>query len=33
VVRRHVWDGDRLAIKTASAEAALRLALEVAGVD
>lgn len=29
IVQRHIWDGDRLAIKEASAEAALRLALAV----
>lgn len=31
VVRRHVWNGDREAIKAASAEAALALVLEVFG--
>lgn len=31
VVRRHVWNGDREAIKAASAEAALKLVLEVFG--
>lgn len=28
IVRRHIWDGDREAIKKASAEAALRLVLD-----
>ncbi len=31
VVRRHVWNGDREAVKAASAEAALKLVLEVFG--
>jgi PncC family amidohydrolase len=31
VVRRHVWSGDREAIKAASAEAALSLILEILG--
>ena len=28
VVQRHIWDGDRLAVKNASAEAALQLVLD-----
>ena len=31
VVRRHIWSGDREAVKAASAEAALALVLEVFG--
>lgn len=31
IVRRYVWSGDRLANKAASADAALSLALEIAG--
>ena len=31
LVRRHVWPGDREAVKSASAEAALQLVLEVLG--
>ncbi|MFN8529230.1 MAG: CinA family protein [Anaerolineae bacterium] len=30
IVRRHVWNGDREAVKTASAEEALRMVLELA---
>jgi PncC family amidohydrolase len=33
IVRRYVWSGDRLANKAASADAALRLALEIAGIN
>ena len=29
VVQRHIWDGDRLAVKDASAEAALQLLLDI----
>jgi len=29
IVRRHVWDGDREAVKAASADEALRMALEL----
>lgn len=32
VVQRHIWDGDRLAIKQASADAALKLVLDTLAV-
>jgi PncC family amidohydrolase len=33
IVRRYIWSGDRLANKAASADAALQMALEIAGID